>query len=154
MFEYKNQNESKRRFVILAVTFIEFLSSILIFYFISVFFGAYLVEDFKATLIFSIQMSLLSLMPIFLLIEHKNPLVLLERILVSQELHCKFESYLLNMSYGAFVGAWSGALVIPLDWDRWWQQWPISCCLGSLAGSLIGIGINKFKISNKTKRHL
>lgn len=24
-------------------------------------------------------------------------------------------------------GAWAGAVVIPLDWDRPWQKWPIPC---------------------------
>ena len=28
-------------------------------------------------------------------------------------------------------GAWLGAWVIPLDWDRPWQQWPLPCVLGS-----------------------
>jgi hypothetical protein len=22
---------------------------------------------------------------------------------------------------GALVGAWAGAIALPLDWDRWWQ---------------------------------
>jgi phosphatidylinositol glycan class F len=28
------------------------------------------------------------------------------------------------------VGAW----VIPLDWDRPWQLWPIPCVLGAVGG--------------------
>jgi len=32
------------------------------------------------------------------------------------------------------VGAWAGAIPIPLDWDRDWQQWPVSCCYGALLG--------------------
>lgn len=31
-------------------------------------------------------------------------------------------------------GAWCGGIVIPLDWDRPWQVWPVPCCLGALAG--------------------
>ncbi|XP_056153528.1 phosphatidylinositol-glycan biosynthesis class F protein [Lampris incognitus] len=37
------------------------------------------------------------------------------------------------------VGAWVGALPIPLDWDRPWQVWPISCSLGSVIGFLTGL---------------
>merc|ERR1712142_1217987 len=33
------------------------------------------------------------------------------------------------------VGAWFGAFPIPLDWDRDWQVWPISCSLGAVFGS-------------------
>ena len=32
------------------------------------------------------------------------------------------------------VGAWLGAVPLPLDWDRDWQVWPISCCLGAALG--------------------
>lgn len=35
------------------------------------------------------------------------------------------------------VGAWVGAFPIPLDWDRDWQVWPISCCLGAVSGSVL-----------------
>uniref|UniRef100_A0A3P8NDN5 Phosphatidylinositol glycan anchor biosynthesis, class F n=1 Tax=Astatotilapia calliptera TaxID=8154 RepID=A0A3P8NDN5_ASTCA len=37
------------------------------------------------------------------------------------------------------VGAWVGAFPIPLDWDRPWQVWPVSCSLGSLFGYLTGL---------------
>ncbi|KJE91977.1 hypothetical protein CAOG_03020 [Capsaspora owczarzaki ATCC 30864] len=31
--------------------------------------------------------------------------------------------------WSACIGAWLGAIPIPLDWDAWWQEWPISVCL-------------------------
>lgn len=34
----------------------------------------------------------------------------------------------------SLIGAWVGAFVIPLDWDRLWQNWPISCCIGAALG--------------------
>ncbi|CAF88258.1 unnamed protein product, partial [Tetraodon nigroviridis] len=37
------------------------------------------------------------------------------------------------------VGAWVGAFPIPLDWDRPWQVWPVSCSLGALIGFLTGL---------------
>ena len=36
------------------------------------------------------------------------------------------------------AGAWLGAGPIPLDWDRDWQVWPISCCLGAVTGHVLG----------------
>jgi len=31
------------------------------------------------------------------------------------------EKYVLMIGISSIVGAWFGAFVIPLDWDRWWQ---------------------------------
>ena len=53
------------------------------------------------------------------------------------------------------VGAWLGAIPIPLDWDRPWQVWPISCVYGSIAGYLFGwcwgmVGLWKHFLIRKT----
>jgi phosphatidylinositol glycan class F len=42
---------------------------------------------------------------------------------------------------GGVVGAWVGALVIPLDWNATWQQWPKSVVIGSTCGFYLGGGI-------------
>lgn len=47
-----------------------------------------------------------------------------------------------GMSLGACVGAWLGAIPIPLDWDRDWQRWPVTVVtgvyLGAVAGKVLG----------------
>jgi len=50
----------------------------------------------------------------------------------------------------SLAGAWVGAFPIPLDWDRDWQVWPISCCLGAAAGSIIAnvVGAANFSKAN------
>lgn len=49
---------------------------------------------------------------------------------------------LYGMSLGACVGAWLGAIPIPLDWDREWQKWPVTvvagCYVGAVVGKLLG----------------
>jgi hypothetical protein len=40
--------------------------------------------------------------------------------------------------WGASLGAWCGAMVIPLDWDRAWQRWPTSCARGATCGFAAG----------------
>ncbi|KAI0143940.1 GPI biosynthesis protein family Pig-F-domain-containing protein [Hypoxylon sp. NC0597] len=39
---------------------------------------------------------------------------------------------------GACLGAWLGAVPIPLDWDREWQKWPVTILCGIYAGYLTG----------------
>lgn len=39
---------------------------------------------------------------------------------------------------GGFVGAWLGAVPIPLDWDRDWQRWPVTILCGLYGGYLVG----------------
>ncbi|KAF1958021.1 hypothetical protein CC80DRAFT_491329 [Byssothecium circinans] len=39
---------------------------------------------------------------------------------------------------GSVVGAWCGAIPIPLDWDREWQKWPVTIVTGAYIGYAIG----------------
>lgn len=36
------------------------------------------------------------------------------------------------------IGAWSSCVVIPLDWDRDWQAWPIPVVVGAYVGAFLG----------------
>lgn len=50
----------------------------------------------------------------------------------------------------SLVGAWIGAFPIPLDWDRPWQTWPITCVIGTLTGNTIGHLWSSYASSSKT----
>ena len=39
---------------------------------------------------------------------------------------------------GTALGAWLGAVPIPLDWDREWQKWPVTIVTGMYMGAVIG----------------
>jgi phosphatidylinositol glycan class F len=39
---------------------------------------------------------------------------------------------------GCFLGAWLGAVPIPLDWDREWQKWPVTIVTGAYVGYVVG----------------
>ncbi|KAL3425802.1 gpi-anchor biosynthesis protein (pig-f) [Phlyctema vagabunda] len=41
-------------------------------------------------------------------------------------------------SVGCLIGAWLGAVPIPLDWDREWQKWPVTIVTGAYAGYALG----------------
>ena len=44
-------------------------------------------------------------------------------------------------AWGAALGAWLGAIVVPLDWDRAWQVWPTPCVLGAICGHTFALAM-------------
>lgn len=45
---------------------------------------------------------------------------------------------LMGAALGTIVGAWIGAIPIPLDWDREWQKWPVTVVTGAYMGWAVG----------------
>lgn len=145
MIKYRNASNIQN----LILTFGEFVASIFIIYLIAVTFGASLIESFYQTLFFSVLMSVICIVPCIVLFEHSNMFTLLNRIFILEEFEDDVEYRCMRISKSAIIGAWFGALVIPLDWDRWWQEWPISCSTGAICGAFFGIltgGKSKDKI--------
>ncbi|KAF1331722.1 Phosphatidylinositol-glycan biosynthesis class f protein, partial [Globisporangium splendens] len=60
-------------------------------------------------------------------------------VVISVRARTPEDIFLASTAIGAALGAYVGALPIPLDWDRPWQQWPLTCVYGSLAGHALGI---------------
>jgi phosphatidylinositol glycan class F len=50
---------------------------------------------------------------------------------------------------GCMVGAWLGAVPIPLDWDREWQRWPITVVTGAYGGYAIGKTLGGWVLKGK-----
>ena len=50
---------------------------------------------------------------------------------------------------GVALGAWLGAVPIPLDWDREWQKWPVTIVAGMYAGALFGNLIGRYILYGK-----
>ena len=123
----------------LGALFAEFIASILIVYFIAFTFGASLIEDLYNNLLFSILVASIAFLPALILVPHRNPYELFIRVFVSRDFENNTEEACMVVAYGCAIGAWFGCFVLPLDWDRWWQQWPLPCCFGALFGSLIAI---------------
>jgi len=146
MIKYRNSSHVQN----IILTFGEFLASVFIIYFITVTFGASLIESFYQTLFFSVFMSVICFLPCIVLFDHSNIFILLNRIFILQEFQDDLEYRCMRLSVSAIIGAWFGALVIPLDWDRWWQEWPISCCTGAIFGAFYG-ALAGFKSKDKNK---
>lgn len=45
---------------------------------------------------------------------------------------------LFGAALGTMIGAWIGAIPIPLDWDREWQKWPVTMVTGAYLGCVAG----------------
>lgn len=100
-------------------------------YILFVLFGAPFLDHVAHTLLCSAHFSLLALFPIFYS-RGINGDALVAVAGASAPLDETFGGLV-----GAVVGAWLGAVPIPLDWDREWQKWPVTILVGMYAGSLL-----------------
>lgn len=132
------------------LTGLEFIGSIVLIYFVAVTFGASLIDSMPQTLFFSLFMAIICVAPSIILFEHTDPLSLFDRLFIKQEFRGDAEYRFMRISLNSVLGAWLGALVIPLDWDRWWQEWPISCCFGAILGAFYG-ALTGSRSGNKIK---
>lgn len=87
-------------------------------YFGSVIFGAPVTERIHITLCFSILQSLF-LLPI--LIKERKQIVLIAEFSQSSRVYV----------FGLLACILCSSIVVPLDWNRWWQKWPIPQTLAS-----------------------
>jgi len=116
-----------------------YLQLIGITYVVSVLMGAPVLTDIIRTLFFSIYIVLIGFTPI--IISLKGNLREIYKFIFENEFYSREKFLMKNLIWGTIIGAWLGAIPIPLDWDRWWQQWPITCLVSSTIGagvSLIG----------------
>ena len=52
-------------------------------------------------------------------------------------------------SVGTLLGAWLGAVPIPLDWDRAWQAWPVTIVTGAYIGCVAGKYVGEYMLRGK-----
>ncbi|GAA5835059.1 hypothetical protein JCM9279_007185 [Rhodotorula babjevae] len=102
--------------------------------------GAPLYTNLPSTYLFSLLVSILAILPLAIAL----PLSDTSARFVWLRLASTFtpaddlELALFAPALGTLAGAWLGAVPIPLDWDRPWQQWPTTPVLGALAGHALG----------------
>ncbi|XP_044717176.1 GPI biosynthesis protein family pig-F domain-containing protein [Hirsutella rhossiliensis] len=101
-------------------------------YALFVLFGAPLLDHVPHTILCSAHFALLGLFPVFYA-RGVNGEALVAVSGASAPLDETFGGLA-----GAVVGAWLGAVPIPLDWDREWQRWPVTIVVGLYGGSLLG----------------
>ncbi|XP_050512033.1 phosphatidylinositol-glycan biosynthesis class F protein [Diabrotica virgifera virgifera] len=109
---------------------------LVIFYVGAILFGAPFLSEHYETLFFATLMTVLTTIPICLHLDHDNVYNLFSSLLDFDGNKLQ-EHFLINIRFTVF-GAWLGAVLIPLDWNRPYQDWPIPCCYGAVAGCFVG----------------
>ncbi|OWA54040.1 hypothetical protein BV898_18462 [Hypsibius exemplaris] len=99
-------------------------------------FGAPITEAWGETAVLAVLLAIVSFAPFCHVFVH--PFNEMMKLLQSDKTEFwNLEKASLIPGLVAAFGAWSGAIVIPLDWDRPWQKWPIPCCFGAFTGYTI-----------------
>ncbi len=108
---------------------------------ISILMGAPLFTDVMRTFVFSIYLVLIGFTPI--IISSKGNLKEIYDFVFQMTIsNSRKRFYMRNLIWGTMIGAWLGAIPIPLDWDRWWQRWPITCFVSSTIGAVLSMLIS------------
>lgn len=98
--------------------------------------GASYYSSFEETIVLSALLTSLTIFPVGLFL---GPTKTLQYLFYdSFELTYRREvTHLELLQYnvlGTLIGAWAGSVVVPLDWDRDWQTYPIPNIIGALVG--------------------
>lgn len=99
--------------------------------------GAPVLTDYEETCVLSIILTLLTVSPLVFLLGAGGTLQVwfcekVENIVKAEEVYISLYKF---HAIGAVVGAWVGSVVVPLDWDKDWQEYPIPNVIGALFGS-------------------
>jgi phosphatidylinositol glycan class F len=99
---------------------------------LQILFGAPITTHLRETLLTSAHLSLLAVFP--LIYVHGTSSKKWQEII---SLYAPIDE-VFGGALGAFIGAWLGAVPIPLDWDREWQKWPVTIITGAVLGYSFG----------------
>ncbi|ESZ92273.1 putative Translin-1 [Sclerotinia borealis F-4128] len=100
---------------------------------LQILFGAPFTTHIEHTILSSAHISLLALFPLFY-IQGMDSV----RWLEVASLYAPMDE-VFGAALGCALGAWLGAVPIPLDWDREWQRWPVTVVTGAFAGEVSDI---------------
>ncbi|CCH60140.1 hypothetical protein TBLA_0C03370 [Henningerozyma blattae CBS 6284] len=90
-------------------------------------FGGPILENYKKTILLSLNLSNL-LLPIIYLSFNKQ---------ISIDIGKQY-------AVSIFLGCWLSSIVIPLDWDRPWQMYPVPLMVGGYLGSILSYVLTDF----------
>ncbi|XP_030413553.1 phosphatidylinositol-glycan biosynthesis class F protein [Gopherus flavomarginatus] len=114
-----------------------FFISCILFHGIIVLYGAPLIESVLETFLFAVLLSTFTTLHCLCMLGPNIQAWI--RVFSKNGAMSIWDNSLQITTMCSIVGAWFGAFPIPLDWDRPWQIWPISCSLGATFGYVAGL---------------
>lgn len=144
----KKAKSSKNRASDIFKSFVFLLGVMFSFFVGIILFGAPVLDCHEETLILS---TLLTLLTVFPLIAHTGVETSMQLLFgVKPYVKDTIIDMLICNAFLTVCGAWLGAVVIPLDWNTPWQQWPIPCYLGAVGGYLLSNVLTVLKVTLMT----
>jgi len=113
--------------------------SLLLFHTIIILFGAPVIQSASETFHLSCLLTVTSTLPCVCTIGPSIDLWTKTWASYCKSREFTREFSVLVVSVCSVAGAWLGAFPIPLDWDRPWQIWPVSCLIGTAIGHCAGL---------------
>ncbi|ORY05253.1 PIG-F-domain-containing protein [Basidiobolus meristosporus CBS 931.73] len=141
---------TKKKALSVLSVFLITLAGIFLFHTLAVLFGAPLTEMVEHTWSGSTYISLLLVFPASAVFHTDRNAW--NRVFLQTGPENYGERFAYYPMISGVFGAWLGAIVIPLDWDRPWQAWPIPCVLGALLGYTVGICLALIKQDSSPKK--
>lgn len=108
---------------------------LMIYYIVAILFGAPLFIEQEETFMFALVLTIITVLPLLFSLGPDLTITVLTSVTTYER--DALSQIMINCLRMTLFGAWLGAVVIPLDWDRPWQVWPIPCSLGALCGYTI-----------------
>lgn len=113
--------------------------------------GAPVLQDYEQTCVLSMILTLLTVSPLVFMLGAGGTLQVwfcekVENIVKAEEVYISLYKY---HAIGAVVGAWVGSVVVPLDWDKDWQEYPIPNVIGAFCGSGIATIISTASVLHR-----
>lgn len=112
-------------------------------YVVVVLFGAPIFSNMEETCMLALLTTTLTALPICLYLGPDSAIKIFLS-LTSYQNNGDINNLFMTKVRLSLFGVWLGAVVIPLDWNRPWQDWPIPCCMGLLFGHIIGNAVTVF----------
>ncbi|XP_015924407.1 phosphatidylinositol-glycan biosynthesis class F protein isoform X1 [Parasteatoda tepidariorum] len=143
--EKMNKRSENREFSVWGAL-VALFCSICVYAVISILLGAPIYKDWGATLYFSSLMTLLTVYPLIWYYFFSDSISSVLKVITDTKFDNMMENHLQSILIWTIMGAWVGAFPIPLDWDRPWQKWPITCCIGACLGNSVMHLITGYKL--------
>lgn len=131
--------------------------------FVCVLFGAPALRSYEQTFTLAVLLTALTILPTCLYVGPYATVQYLfsDTFKLATKSEMVYLEFIRRNAVGTILGAWFGSIVVPLDWDQYWQRYPIP----NVCGAMIGFGVANGhaitgvlyeEITNglaKTKRH-